>query len=478
MADLTEYINKEQEDWSEKDVDELINKRLLNKEEWKQVEFKGSVSDVAETVASYTLSGSGLILVGIGNKGEKIGCKTNRQGVMNHIAQHNEPFPDDVDIFEVSLAQNKSKILIVRVIKGNRVCAYKGAFYRRTGEGDTRVPLHESKIYIYDVGEFDYSKKIFRPAKFSENFDKKRYDNFVTLYEEKRKVKVQQEPESFLDGICHVLEECNSDKVFNAAGVLLFSTNPQHFVPHSTIRCIRYEGNDTSMSIGDERECSGNLIELIESAYSFVKKNIRKFGSVIDTRTVYEYEYPEITFREAIINAVSHRDYLLEALDVQVFIFNNRIEIISPGRFPEKSLEDNIPLKPYPRNRLISELLQSCEYGDKVGSGVRKIVKAMEKLKRKKPAFDDKDGRAKVILWGKSAIVDDLSGKYNLTPKQTKALEIVSSDGEIQTGVYSQLLKSSRLTARKELNELVKLRILTKKGKGRTCKYVFYKDIE
>jgi predicted HTH transcriptional regulator len=140
-------------------------------------------------------------------------------------------------------------------------------------------------------------------------------------------------------------------------------------------------------------------------------------------------------------------------------------------------LRNNIPLNPAPRNPLIADLLQSCEYGDKVGSGVKKILKAMEEIKRKPPVFDDRDGRAKVILWGKSALADDLISKFKLDNNQIKAIEIVLSQGFIQTGQFAELLKSSRPKARDELDKLVRLRILTKRGAGRSSKYVLAKQL-
>jgi len=397
---------------------------------------------------------------------------------MNYASSCMEPFPTNLEVFEVPIEQNKNKLLVVRVLKGAVPSASKGVYYRRTGEGDSRLSIPEAQKLIAEFQEFDYSKKQFRTALFQNVFDENRYKEFVQLYQKRKGVEVKLEPEIFLERICTVIDEHEGKKFFNAAGVLLFSNKPQYFVPQSKIRCIKYNGRDITSDIIDEKEVEGNLIEMIESAFNFVKTNIRKSGKVVGTRTEYEYEYPDITFRESIINAVSHRNYLQQSLEAQVFIFDNRIEIISPGVFPKKSLQNNIPLNPAPRNPLIADLLQSCEYGDKIGSGVKKILSAMKSMNRKPPTFNDEDRRAKVILWGENALVDDLLSKYDLSKNQVKAMEIVLSQGFIQTGQFAELVKSSRPTARDELDQLVRLKILIKKGAGRSSKYVLIKKLE
>ena len=157
------------------------------------------------------------------------------------------------------------------------------------------------------TGDYDYSETPYTDAQFDTEFDQSRFDLFNLAYEKKVKQKNVIPIDVFLENTCRVITfDDNNKKCFNSAGVLLFSKNPQKYIPYSKIKCTKFLGAEITANpkILDSFECEGNLIELINSAADFVKKNIRNRALVIGTTTQYELEYPEASFREAIINAI------------------------------------------------------------------------------------------------------------------------------------------------------------------------------
>lgn len=213
---------------------------------------------------------------------------------------------------------------------------------------------------------------------------------------------------------------------------------------------------------------------MIDQAEDFIRKNIRLLGFRTEKsfRREDKFDYPTRALREAIINGLIHRDYFNPA-DVRVFIFDDRIEVVSPGPFPEGVT----PKKPKhkPVNKILSDLMYDIGYIEKYGSGIyleNELCFAESQTSLRIDSI-----QTKVIFKSqvKDVTVVEIEEKNleGLNERQKKALEYIKGKNSITKGKYMEINKISHKTAYEELNGMVNKNIILRKGKGRATIYLF-----
>ena len=141
----------------------------------------------------------------------------------------------------------------------------------------------------------------------------------------------------------------------NIAGLLLFGKNPQQFKPIFTIQCVSVFGNEISSNQFRDKEnpFSGNLKELYNKTRSFITRNLRKMQVEDGFNSQPKLEISIETIEELLVNALIHRDYFIFS-SIKVFIFDNRMEIVSPGKLPNSLTIDNVKIgTSIPRNPIL-----------------------------------------------------------------------------------------------------------------------------
>lgn len=160
------------------------------------------------------------------------------------------------------------------------------------------------------------------------------------------------------------------------AGALLADESPMRF---SRLFCTRWNGLDKAsgvMEALDDKEFGGSLIALLQSGEEFVRNNTKKRWKKTDTGRVEMPDYPERAVLECLVNALIHRDYMITGSEVHIDIFDDRLEIYSPGGMMDGSLvqelnTDHVPSKR--RNPVIADVFSRMNYMERRGSGFKKI---------------------------------------------------------------------------------------------------------
>lgn len=201
--------------------------------------------------------------------------------------------------------------------------------------------------------------------------------------------------------------------IATVGGILLFGLNPNRWLPQAGITAIAYEGEERDYATREDARLRGPLTPLVDStrsivdnglidqAVNFVNRNIGHGATLAGARREDKSDYPPEAVREAIVNAVAHRDYTIAVADIEVAIFRDRMEIISPGRLPNTVTVDKMR-SGYraTRNELIKEVLRDYRYVDARGLGVpRKIVRFMQEVNGTQPGLVEKDERFTVTLY-------------------------------------------------------------------------------
>ena len=188
----------------------------------------------------------------------------------------------------------------------------------------------------------------------------------------------------------HFVVRENRKIIPTTAGILLFGKNPHLNITQCEIRADRYVG-DSIVEWLDRKDIHGNLFEIIKLTEEFILKNMRTPAKVIGFKTEFRTEYPVEALREAIINALVHRDWH-SSNAILLRMFNSHIDIISPGellrplKISEIMKDDYIPKS---RNKVLVEVLSKSGVMDKRGTGFLRIRESMEEWKLPEPAFEE-----------------------------------------------------------------------------------------
>lgn len=260
------------------------------------------------------------------------------------------------------------------------------------------------------------------------------------------------------------------------AGVMLFAEDPQRFIGQAEVACVRFKGTDV-VSYLDRRDLRGPLYQLVDDAEQFIYRHM-KVGRRIEGFVGVEYrEYPQEAVREALVNAVVHRDYSRCGQRIRVFMFDDRIEVYSPGPLPPGvSLEKMRRLEPQSalRNPIIVGVFRDLgsRYIERLGTGIRRMALAMEAYGLPRPHFEEVGSEFRATLMGPGErFMEEVAARPTwaggLNERQVEAVLYVGEHGRISNREYRELFGVSNYTAAMDLKDLVEKQILVAEGMGR-----------
>ncbi len=172
------------------------------------------------------------------------------------------------------------------------------------------------------------------------------------------------------------------------AAVLFFGREPQHFFPQMLIRCARFPG-DWPGDFLDQAEIGGTVSAMIEAAYEFVRRHTPHPAQIHGLTRAEGDAYPPVAVREAIANAVVHRDLSITAAVIRVFVFDRHLEIDSPGGLLPGLTVANMAHSTVLRNRRLAELLYHIGFIERQGTGIRRMQRAMQAAGLPEPRIED-----------------------------------------------------------------------------------------
>lgn len=264
------------------------------------------------------------------------------------------------------------------------------------------------------------------------------------------------------------------------AGLLLFGRDPQRFIPQSVVRVARFQGT-SPLNFIDRLDCTGTLPEMVDEAERFVRRNTRVAAKItgFERRETTEYPYPAV--REAITNAVAHRDYWRRGVEVRVSVFADRVEVQSPGRLPPPLTVSTLGDEHVLRNRLIAELLFNIRYIERWNTGILRMRRWMQEHGLQEPVFEEIGQTFRVTFYGPGDNILDLIPEEGVTDlrelglkeRQIEALRLMVNEGRTFTNrEYCQQFGVSIPTAARDLRKLMEAGQVTRLGRGRSTHYV------
>ncbi len=259
------------------------------------------------------------------------------------------------------------------------------------------------------------------------------------------------------------------------AGLLLFGRQPQRWVRGAEVMAVRFNGASMD-DVFTRQTIGGTLPDQIRRAELFISENLSRRARVGNWRRSDDPPYPPGVLREAIVNAIAHRDYRLIGNQIHLLIFSDRVQVRSPGKLPGHVTLKNLLHERYSRNEAIVQVLADMGFIERLGYGIDRMLRAMKEAGHPAPQFEETDGGFSVTLPGKPTAhpADEAAGAAALpqTAQQQRAekmLDYLRAHGRITNREYQELCPDvSAESLRRDFVELVEagviLRIGDKKG--------------
>ncbi len=257
------------------------------------------------------------------------------------------------------------------------------------------------------------------------------------------------------------------------AGLLLFGRQPQRWVRGAELICARFSG--TAMDDTFIRQTiDGTLPEQIQRAEAFLNDHLPRYASLSGWQRQDALPYPPGVLREAIVNAVAHRDYRLTGSQIHVLLFADRTEVHSPGRLPGHMTLDNLVRERYSRNEAIVQVLADMGFIERLGYGIDRMISAMEAAGQRPPVFAEREAGFTVTLYARA--VDPLGLPKAQSAQQErwqKMLAYLKAHGRITNREYQDLCPEvNPETLRRDFADLTARGVILRIGDKRGTYYI------
>ena len=262
------------------------------------------------------------------------------------------------------------------------------------------------------------------------------------------------------------------------SGLLLFCDYPQQWLPQSGVVFAKFVGTTPRGESGlagysRREELIGPVPRLIEATWNLVWSEMAVSAVVKGLEREETFEYPQFAVREALVNAICHRDYRLRGRRIEVRMFSDRLEVISPGGLPGFITVENIKDEHFSRNpRLVGGLFQ-WGYIEELGLGIDRMIEVMEQAGHSPPRFDARPYSFALALHNERKKPRPPEWSRDTNHRQARALQYIRENGSITNREYRGLIdKISAETLRLDLVDLVSKDILSKIGAKKGTYYV------
>ncbi|MBS0622300.1 MAG: putative DNA binding domain-containing protein [Verrucomicrobia bacterium] len=423
----------------------MINEYLAQ-HEGKTLEFKEngrSLANVIKTIISFANTAGGLLIIGVKDKTkEVIGVLhplQEEERIANAINDSIAPLivPD----IEIHTYRDRELIII-------RVPHAAGPFYLKTAGPERGVYIRFGSTNRIADDELLNSLKLFAENRTYDELPSPKgildEKAIKTSFEIVKKHPTQKHLEAL-----NILTEHFYKQIPTVGGILLFGSNRSRLYPDALIRCARFRGI-TKEKIIDQQDFSSHLPVVIHEILSFIAKNTFLEGVIGKIHREDLPEYPTFALREAVINAILHADYSVKGCNIQIAIFDDRIEITNPGGLPfgqtiQKALAGFSKL----RNRVIGRVFRELNLIEQWGSGLQRILELCKKEGLKPPLIEEHNNQFRLILYGKR------TERRQLLEWEQILLGYLEEHKSVSTKTAAKIWNVSDRTARTRLKTLI-----------------------
>lgn len=382
---------------------DLLN--LIKLGEGLNLEFKASAAHLGREICGMANGSGGRILIGVDDQGRVVGVShANRlKSEIQNIARTMDP-PLALDIHLVE------SVLVVTVPSGpNRPYSANGLFYLREAANTQRMKRDELREFFFKEGLIRFDEQVCRKFDKDRDLDPRKYRAFARL----SAIPKGMSRDDVLSNL-HVLAAEGMTNV----GSLLFAKDVGRFHLQASVICALFQGHTTTKILDKEVHRNGVLMDY-ENAITYLTSHLNTEYVIKGGPREEILELPEDALREAVLNAIAHRDYRSTAC-VQIHIFLDRVEISNPGGLVPGLTLQQLGRVSRPRNALLFALMEKMELVENVGSGIKRMRDAMRMYGLESPLIEADESWFRITFRRKPQHESLAGDTHKPTPKTTQ----------------------------------------------------------
>ena len=426
--------------------------------------------DIKKEIIAFANTNDGTIYIGIDDNGKVIGLKNAekdlealsgmiREGIKSDLTLYTKIFIEEIDnkdiiIVKVSEAPNKPYYLAEKGLKTS------GVFLRH---GNTTIPASEEVI-----------KKLLLNS--NSNSFESNISNSQNLHFEYLKNTFKNHNIEIDNNKLKTLNIINLNNQYTNLGLLLSDECPY------SIKCAIFNGNN-KLEFRDRKEFTGSVLKQVNETFEYLQLYNKTKGKIVGLERIDTKDYPEYALREALLNAIIHRDYNFTG-SILVSLFDDHLEITSLGGLVKGlTIEDLYYGVSESRNPNLANVFYRLKYVESFGTGIGRIIESYKDYEDKKPLILNTENTFKVILYNINYIKNDT----NLTSKKSfeenskslnksltqekQIIEYLKKNNKANRTIVEDLLNISKTRATDILNKLINENIIMQIGRGKNTYY-------
>lgn len=441
-----------------RDTDPFNIKAVIKEGEGQKIEFKERSSTLAPEIVAFANASGGRIYTGIADNGEIHATRlTNRlKSQIADMARNCDP-PLKVNVWE-----DQSGVIIVEVPEGpDKPYKCKEGFFLRIGPNSQKLKRDEIVCLIQHAGKLRFDEIINEDFIFPRDFDRAEWEEYRTLAGYPATIGIE-------DALMNIgVASLQQRKfLFTNAAILFFAKKPQKFHPEARITCIKYRGQ-SRYEIMDRREFDGTILKQLDCALAFFERyNAKQIKITGEPRHEEWEDYPTVAIREAIINALIHRDYFYDSSHIYFHVYDGFLEIDNPGGLIRGMTLEDLGTKAARRNRMLADLMQRAGYIENAGTGIVRIREALRKNNNPPAEIAATNFFSLKLIMRPKDLTED-----SLTDRQKRLYAFISQRGSVSKSECQRVIQMGSDTTLNEIKILIAKGLIRVTGKGKNTRY-------
>lgn len=417
---------------------------IFGTSEHERLDFKRQPArSLIEAIAAMSMTDGGIVALGVRDNRSFSGAPLG-QKARDAVLDAGHKCGVQVQTREIEVSGSPIMLVAVPEIRGRIVTTPDGRLLRRIGSACQPLIGDALARFVREREERSAEEEIALDLEVGDV----RLDlvNKALEADGKRRVTRQNLIRGLIDLEVAKPAESPLDPIVMRAAAILFAKDPARSVPGAAIQIVRREGVGPGQGpVFEREELRGPISELLDAALTFIDRHTSHREAVVGTHRERIPEYPPTVLREAVLNALAHRDYGLAGATVDISIWDDRIEIQSPGPLPGHITLDNMRAEHYSRNRRLMHVLKLFNLVEEYGEGIDRMFHEMEERLMEPPHFTATESSVTVTLFNRSALsIDDqawlsLLGHIDLSPQERRTLVEARHGGGVTPRQLRQL---------------------------------------
>ncbi len=359
-------------------------KKLISLGEGFTLEFKKSASaNLGKELCAFANASGGTIFIGVDDKGKIVGINNHNKlkSEIQSTARAIEP------AIIIDVKSFKDIVCITVPEQNGKPYSFAGKFFMREGASSQQLTRNETREFFFKEGIIRFDEMENDKFDFETDFT----DELYALFSKKAKISDEIDKFTALENL-HLIK---NNRMTNA-GAFLLAKDIRKFSISATAMCAVFMGK-TKVKILDTRELTGDLYSIYQGIITYLQEKLNTEFIITGRGRIEKLELPEDALREAVVNALAHRNYRSNAI-VQVHIFHDRVEIINPGGLPAGMTPELLEKKSIPRNILLFSIFHRIGMVEKLGSGIKRIKRLCKEAAINEPKIDIQENWFSIIF--------------------------------------------------------------------------------